>query len=153
MKRNFIARTAEEAQQVFGTTFYAESRPETQPELDERVQLGAFLRTYALSVSVSAVFDGGLFKITDAFPCLLNLGWRKLDFSLSCCSSRKGRRRFSKAWEGSETWPGQFPAMLGRCGISRFRCHREKWTPFFGPRNAEIKLGLQVLLGLCFVAA
>ena len=30
---------------------------------------------------------------------------------------------------------------------------REKWTPFFGPRNAEIKLGFQVLLGLCFVAA
>jgi hypothetical protein len=29
----------------------------------------------------------------------------------------------------------------------------EKWTPFFGPRNAEIKLGFQVLLGLCFVAA
>jgi hypothetical protein len=28
-----------------------------------------------------------------------------------------------------------------------------KWTPFFGPRNAEIKLGFQVLLGLCFVAA
>ena len=29
----------------------------------------------------------------------------------------------------------------------------QKWTPFFGPRNAEIKLGFQVLLGLCFVAA
>jgi hypothetical protein len=30
---------------------------------------------------------------------------------------------------------------------------RDRWTPFFGPRNAEIKLGFQVLLGLCFVAA
>ena len=29
----------------------------------------------------------------------------------------------------------------------------EKWTPFSGPRNAEIKLGFQVLLGLCFIAA
>ena len=29
----------------------------------------------------------------------------------------------------------------------------EKWTPFFGPRNAEIKLGFQVLPGLCLVAA
>jgi DNA-binding transcriptional MerR regulator len=37
----------------------------------------------------------------------------------------------------------------------RFRtlAHEEKWTPFFGPRNAEIKLGFQVLLGLGFVAA
>jgi hypothetical protein len=49
MKTTFIAGTAKEAQQVFGTTFYAESGPTTQPELDERVQLGAFLRTYALS--------------------------------------------------------------------------------------------------------
>ena len=32
-------------------------------------------------MSVSAVFDGGLFKITDAFPFLLGPGWRKLDFS------------------------------------------------------------------------
>ena len=75
-------------------------------------------------MSVSAVFDGGLFKIIDAFPYLLNLGWRKLDLSLSCCSSRKGWRRFSEAWEGSETWSGLFPARLGRCGISRFRCHK-----------------------------
>ena len=28
-----------------------------------------------------------------------------------------------------------------------------RWTPLFGPRNAEIKLGFQVLSGLCFVAA
>jgi len=87
-------------------------------------------------MSVSAVFDGGLFKITDAFPFLLNLGWGKLDFSLFCCSSRKGRRRLFKAWEGSETWSGQFPAMLGRCGISRFRCHR-------GPIEWEMGNGSQ----------
>jgi len=39
-----------------------------------------------------------------------------------------------------------YPDRKGRCAI-------QKWTPFFGPRNAEIKLGFQVLLGLCFVAA
>jgi hypothetical protein len=27
----------------------------------------------------------------------------------------------------------------------------EKWTPFFRPRNAEFKLGFQVLLGLGFL--
>jgi hypothetical protein len=87
-------------------------------------------------LSVSAVFDGGLFKITDAFPCLLNPGWRKLDFSHSYCSSRKGRRRFFEALEGSETWSGQFTAMLGRYGISRFRCHR-------GPIEWEMGNGSQ----------
>lgn len=53
MKTYFIARTAEEAQQVFGTNFYKESCPKSQPELDERVQLAAFLRTYSLSASCS----------------------------------------------------------------------------------------------------
>ncbi len=51
MKTTFVARSAEEAERIFGSTFYAESRPATQPELDERVQLGALLRTYALSES------------------------------------------------------------------------------------------------------
>jgi len=51
MKTSFIARTAEEAQRVFGRAFYSESCPRTQVELDERVQLGAFLRAYALSAS------------------------------------------------------------------------------------------------------
>ena len=35
----------------------------------------------------------------------------------------------------------------------RARISAQKWTPFFGPRNAGIKLGFQVLSGLCFVAA
>lgn len=53
MKTYFIARTAEEVQQVFSTKFYEESCPKSQAELDERVQLAAFLRTYALSASCS----------------------------------------------------------------------------------------------------
>lgn len=53
MKTNFIARTAKEAQHVFGNAFYQESRPAAQPELDERVQLANFLRSYALSNNCS----------------------------------------------------------------------------------------------------
>ena len=49
MKTCFVANTGEEAQTVFGQDFYRQSQPKTQPELDERVQLGAFLRTFALS--------------------------------------------------------------------------------------------------------
>ncbi len=33
-------------------------------------------------MSVSMVFEGGLFKMTDTFPFLLSLGWRKPDLSL-----------------------------------------------------------------------
>lgn len=49
MKTRFVAATIEEAQQVFGRRFYEDSLPNTQPELDERVKLGAFLRVYARS--------------------------------------------------------------------------------------------------------
>jgi hypothetical protein len=53
VKTNFIARTAEEAQRVFGTKFFEQSLPETKPEFDERIQLGAFLRIYSLSATCS----------------------------------------------------------------------------------------------------
>jgi hypothetical protein len=57
MKAKFTAQGPDEAVQIFGTDFYAASQPATQAELDERVQLAAFLRTYALSPACAFPID------------------------------------------------------------------------------------------------
>jgi hypothetical protein len=116
MKRNFIARTTEEAQQVFGTTFYAESRPETQPELDERVQLGAFLRTYALSAACQ-------------FPIEVNIPLRdqRPDFKVTFGRAEVGIEASKIAnWELEEVRSVQRQETLGTIEISSLLQRRPK---------------------------
>jgi hypothetical protein len=49
VKTKFIANSPDEVAQVFGSSFYNESHPQSQPELDERVQLSKFLKTAAFT--------------------------------------------------------------------------------------------------------
>jgi len=108
MKTCFIARTAEEVQQVFSTKFYEESCPKSQAELDERVQLAAFLRTYALSGSC-------------LFPVEVNIPPRdqKPDFKVTFRGANIGIEATKIAsWELEELRSVQRKEKLGTIEIS-----------------------------------
>jgi len=108
MKATFVAKTGEESQLVFGDTFYKDSLPKTQPELDERIQVAAFLRTFALSAACQ-------------FPIVVNILPREQrpDFKVTFGSTEIGIETSKIAnWELEEIRSVQRSKKLGTIQIS-----------------------------------
>lgn len=84
-------------------------------------------------MSVSAVFDGGVFKVTDAFPLLALLELAETGFFAFLLLQQKGLEGFLRHRRALKHGLAKFP---WAAFVSRFRF---LWGPIGGKRETEVR--------------